>query len=155
MSSPKFCWDSSVFIALLTAEPRSEEDVAGLSEVIDLVDRREVTVITSSLIRSEVLDDATDPDLRRRLEDLFRRPSCVMVDVNRAISDKAGSLRSACRESGRRLRTPDAVFIATALLHRVDALHSFDDDHLSLSRRPEVDGLLICKPHGTQTILSL
>jgi predicted nucleic acid-binding protein len=144
-----------VFITVLTGELRSQEELDGLFEVMDLVDRQQATVITSSLVRSEVLDDLTDPTIRQRLNDLFRRPSFVTIDVNAAISDKAAALRAACRTTGRGLKSPDAVFIATALFHGADAMHTFDDKLLSLSGRTEVDGLTICKLHGVQTILEL
>lgn len=155
MPAPKFCWDSCVFIALLTGEERPQEDTDGLREVVDLVDRRQATIITSSLVRSEVFDDASDPTSRQRFEDLFKRPSCVLVDVNRAISDKAGQLRAQCRASGRRLETPDAIFLATALLFKVDALHTFDTKLLALSGNPAVGELVVTKPHAVQTILDL
>ena len=55
MAKAKVCWDSTVFIAVLTGEERTADDLQGLNEAIDLVDRRQLTVITSSLVRSEVL----------------------------------------------------------------------------------------------------
>lgn len=155
MPSAKYCWDSCVFIALLTGEARPDGEIDGMLEVVDLVDRHQAVIITSALVRTEVLEDNDDPAIRERLEYMFRRPSCVMIDVNAAISAKAGALRATCRAAGRSLKTPDAVFIATATLHGAVALHTLDDQLLGLSGLPEVDGLLISKPCGDQTILSL
>src|SRR5713101_2409586 len=136
MQRPKYCWDSSVFLVILTGEKRSEDDLNGLLEVTDLADRQRATIITSSMVRIEVLDDVTDPTIRKRLDDLFRRPSFVTVDINSAIQDKAATLRAACRKAGRKLKSPDAIFIATAILHSADAVHTFDDKLLKLSQNP-------------------
>lgn len=144
-----------MFLALLTGEARPQEDLDGLFEVLDLVDRDQAMIITSSVVRTEILDDEADPSAPERLEQIFARPTCVPIDVNRAISEKAGKLRTACKVGGRTLKTPDALFIATALLHGADALHTFDDRLLRLDGQPEVDGLHITKPHGRQTALSL
>ena len=155
MPKPKVCWDSCVFIGVLTGEQRSPDDLQGLNEVVDLVDRKQIVVITSSLVNSEVLEDTDDPGVRDRLRDLFRRPTFLTVEVNNAISDKAADIRSALRTAGRRLRTADAIFLATALVHGAAALHTFDDRLLALSGLPEVDSLRICKPQAEQTILPL
>ena len=155
MPKPKYCWDSCIFVTILTGEERSPEELQGLNEVIDLVDRRRALIITSSIVRTEVLDDIDDPKVRQGLDALFRRSSFLTVDVNNAISDKAGELRNRARAANRRLRVPDAIFVATALTHRVDALHTFDDQLLGWSQQTEVDGLLICRPGAEQTILEL
>src|SRR2546421_11794983 len=155
MQQPRYGWDACVVIALLTGEDRPEGERSGLLEVVDLIDSGKAAVLTSSLIRAEVLEDASNPDLRQKLEDVFRRPNCVAIDVSPAISERAGQIRSACRAAGRQLKTPDALYIATGLVHGVDEFHTFDDKLLSLSGLPEVEGLVITKPHATQTILPL
>lgn len=155
MAKPKVCWDSTVFIAILTVEERPPEDLQGLKEVIDLVDRRRLTVITSSLVRSEVLDKGYDTGVREKLRNLFRRPSFMIVEANTAISDKAGDIRDALLQSGRKLKTEDATFVATAILHGAQALHTFDDHQLALSGLPAVDGMVITKPQAEQTLLPL
>jgi len=155
MPSPKYCWDACVFIAYLTGEPRAQGEVDGLFEVLDLVDRHQAVILTSTLVRTEVLDDPAHPDLATRLEGLFASPSCVAIETNRAISEKAGRLRTACRAAGRSLKTPDALYLATALLNGATAFHTFDGQLLGLSGLHEVDLLTICKPSGPQTLLGL
>jgi predicted nucleic acid-binding protein len=142
-----------VVVALLTGEQRDQDEIDGMLEVVDLVDRRQAMLITSAILRTEVLEDINDPTVIERLEAMFRRPSCVMIDTNRAILEKARALRTAVKASKRSLKTPDAIFVATGLLHGADALHTFDDKLLALNGRAEVDGLRIVKPHGVQTLL--
>ena len=155
MPKPKYCWDSCVLIAHLTGENRPEDELEGLHEIVDLIDRRQAILITSAQAMSEVLTGPADPSLQGRLDALFRRPSCVMVDLNRVVLSKAGAIRQAVRNAGGRIEAPDAHFIATAVLHGVDALHTFDDRLLRLSGDQAVEGLRISKPRGDQMLLSL
>lgn len=113
-------------------------------------------VFTSTLARTEVIGDRHDSVLRNAFKSLFDRPSFVMMDNSSAIADIAGDLRVAVREAtGRRLRSPDATYIATALTVGVDALHSFDDDMLGLDGLSCVQGLPIKKPKGNQMTLGI
>jgi predicted nucleic acid-binding protein len=147
MQKPKFCWDATIFISHLTGEIRTPEETAGLAEVVDLTDSNRAIIITSSLLHTEVIGDSR---VIAALNALFRRPNFVQMNVSPEISRAAGRIRDATG-----LKTPDAIYVATAIEFRVDALHSFDDHHLRLSGAREVGGLVICKPRGVQTLLGL
>lgn len=156
MPSSKVCWDSCVFISLLNGGVgRSSDEISGMREVIDLADRQGVTIITSSLVETEVIGTIPEANVRAQMEALFQRPNIVQVAASTEVMRRAGELRSAASAARRRLDTPDAIFIATALLHAADALHSFDNDMLRLNGMALVDGLPIVKPSGSQTILQL
>jgi predicted nucleic acid-binding protein len=146
MPSKLFCWDSVTFISVLNGGVhRSTDEISGLHEVIDMVERRQARIVTSEIILAEVLDNAP------QLEALFRRPEYFMVSTGGPIMRKVRDLRSARRS----LKTPDATYIATALAYKADELHTFDGQLLRLSGASEVEGLRICKPTGTQTTLNL
>lgn len=155
MPTPKYCWDSCVFIAILSGEERTPEEKAALLEVVDAADRGAVIIVTSAMARAEVLEDVQQPRVRELFDALFRRPNFLMMDVSAAIAERAGEIRQRARASGRRIESADAAFIATALAHRVDAFHTLDDRLLNLDGSVHVDGLHICKPSGEQTILNL
>ena len=155
MSSNKICWDACVFTALLKGEQRPADEISGLREIVDLVDRKKVVLITSALIETEVIGELDDATLQERLEALFQRPNIVQVAASAEILRKAGLIRKAARESNRSLKTPDAVYVATAILHAANSLQTFDDKLLALSESPIVDGLQITKPRGMQTVLQL
>ena len=112
-----------------------------------MVERRQATIITSEVVISEVLEDAA------KLEELMKRPEYFMVTPGAPIQRKVRDIRTAAREIGRTPKTPDATFIATALLYKAEALHTFDGPVLGLSGLTCVDGLTICKPSGDQTTL--
>jgi predicted nucleic acid-binding protein len=158
MRKIKFCWDACVFIAHLKGEERSPEEAAGMREVLELIGTHRATVVTSAIVQSEVLNRAADEaQARDRLRAMLIRPSFVVADANLAISDKAGEFRERVNasSSGLILKRNDAIYVATAVLYGVDALHTFDPVLLNLDGSPLVDGLRICPPRGTQTTLAL
>jgi predicted nucleic acid-binding protein len=156
MPTSKVCWDSCVFISLLNGGiGRSSDEISGMREVIDLADRQGVTIITSTFVETEVIGEVPEAAVQAHLEALFQRPNIVQVAASSEIMRRAGNLRYAAMAAGRKLAAPDAIFVATALLHSADALHSFDRDLLRLNGLALVDGLPIVKPSGAQTILPL
>src|SRR5688500_7892183 len=104
MPKPNFCWDSGVFIAVLTGEQRSSEEIAGMREVVDLVDRNGAIISTSALATSEVLNRPTSPQTREKFEALFRRPNFQMIPANSAIFTLAAEIREGATREGRSIR---------------------------------------------------
>lgn len=151
MPSNLFCWDSVAFINLFNGGvDRTPDEISGIREVIDMVDRRKARIVTSETVIGEVLEAARD------LEQLLSRPQFLKVSPSGPIITKVRDVRSATRAAG--VHTPkfaDATYIATAILYRVDAFHTFDDRLISLSGLSCVDGIKICKPRGEQTTLGL
>lgn len=88
--------------------------------------------------------------LRSRFLQVFERPSYVWINTVPAIHDLAGDLRQALK-----LRTSDAIHLASAMRIRADALHTFDDGLLKLDGKAAVNNLRICKPRAVQTELAL
>lgn len=70
----------------------------------------------------------------------------VVRNVDLIVSEKAEEIRSKALSEGRKIKTPDAQHIATAIIHLVNAFHSLDDKLIKLSGSSVVDGLIICKP---------
>lgn len=155
MPRHKYCWDSCVFIAILTGEQRPRNELEALRDVMDLFDRGEAVVVTSALLEAEVLDAVGDDGVRDRLNGLLRRSNFVVQDVTRTLSQRAAEIRQSLRAQGIRLKTPDATFIATALVHGCTALQTYDGGLLSLTGREEVGRLRITIPQAEQTSLRL
>lgn len=151
----KYCWDATVFLALLTREERTPDELAGLAEVMEIVDQGRARIVTSALIHSEAIGRPENPHVVEALAGLFQRPNFVHMDLNPELSRMAGRIREQVIEDGMKLTTEDASYIATAIAYRVDALHTFDHHQLRLSDHRATGGLVICKPRGSQTLLGL
>ena len=120
------------------------------------MDRKQAKIITSAMASAEVIGPRGDDRVRVAFDLLFQHPNFIRIDPTGPMFARVGELREAVRnETGRSLKTPDAMFVVTALEYRADALHSFDDHLLGLSGLPCVSGLVICMPHGSQTTLAI
>lgn len=154
MQKTRYCWDSCVFIAILTAEDRTEDERTALNDAVNAVDRGHAIMVTSTLVQAEVLDAIKDPSVSGRFRDVLNLPNVLQQSVTSAIARRAGELRQALRGKVK-LSTADAVFVATALVHKCDSLQTYDAILLSLTGRPEVSGLRVTKPTADQTSLEL
>jgi len=156
MPKSKVCWDSVVFSKVLNGgQGLSADEISGLSEVVDLADRGQVLIVTSALIEIEVLGEIGDETIRARTAQLFERANIVAVEPSRVIIARAGKIREQGRLYGRNIKTPDAIFVATAIVHGAKTLHTFDGKLIALSGLDFIDGLPITKPRGEQTLLAL
>jgi predicted nucleic acid-binding protein len=160
-TKPKYYWDACIFLAWLQDErpPRRKPgEMEGLAEIVDEVERGDAVVVTSALTQTEVLSADFTEEQKTRFDRAFQRPSCVVVNVDQRIARLASEIRDRFRGEGKRIQTPDAVHMASALIVGADALHTFDDKLLGLdgqvlSATPVSRTLCICKPSGQQTVL--
>ena len=76
------------------------------------------------------------------------RKQVEVVTIDIRVAQKAQLIRN---NSRKKLSTPDAVHIATAIVSGAKLFHTFDDGLLQLSGKDEVDGLTItpCDIPGT------
>lgn len=158
MSSPqKVCWDADVLIAILKGQDpdRTEEELTALREAVTAFDAGRLIVVVPATIYTEVLDPIDDEEVGRHFESMLRRSNLIEQDITKEVSRVAGRIRKALRDSGRSVRTPDSQYIATALIHKCDALHTFDGRLHRLSGQDVVQGLTIIKPQVEQTELGL
>lgn len=109
--------------------------------------------MTSVLVHTEVLETIGGEATGLRLEQVLRRPNLVVQDISPDLARRAGAIRQSLRNAGMSLKTPDATFIATALVHRCGILQTYDQKLLNLSGRPEIDRLVIEKPQAEQATL--
>lgn len=131
--------DSSAFIAAVTQEPGSEP----IQRVLEDVQRQQLTLIasTASLVevrggsRSAPADDLID----KKIRDILEGPSVVLVELDRLVGLKARELAQL-----HRLRTWDAVHLASAVIGRADVLMTLDTDFPLDS---EVEGVWVTKPY--------
>ena len=141
---PKYCWDSSVFLAWMKEEAGAPLDDIGL--VADSIDDDRADLIVPVTVFSEIIEAKHTKSQLHRMQQFCKRSNVLSVDTTRAIAERAGELRSALLKEGRKLKTPDAQITATAILYGADALHTLDPDLLKISKSAAVAGLVIIKP---------
>lgn len=148
MSKTNYAWDTSVFIAWLAAEATAPLGDIGL--VVDEIDKEEekdrANLIVAVTTFSEILECKYTSEQLEKLERFLKRSNVVKVDTTFPIATKASEIRNAGLLDGRKIKTPDATIVATAIVMRADVLHSLDDGILGLDGRPYVEGLRITPP---------
>lgn len=157
-----FYWDTCLFLAWLKDEQRPDGEMDGVRDFLERGKRGEILILTSVLTLTEVLEASIPSATSDALQDLFRRRSFRLLNINRPIAALAAELRRSFRDKGAKLATPDAIHLASAIQYDVTAFHTFDNGGSSKSvGLLELDGdvaghkLRICKPLGQQQSLDL
>ena len=121
-----YCWDSCVFISLLTGQGRTPEDLANLRRLETLVDIGAVTIFTASITVIEVLACYLTEEQEAAFKSLLQRTNVMPVSVTMRISERARDIRNYYRKKGMEIAVPDSIHLATASIYKAAALHTFD-----------------------------
>lgn len=142
-----YCWDSNVLIAWVAEEAGAPLDDMQL--VMNEIDAGTAALLVPVTAYSEVLEAKNTPEQMTKFRRFLERSNVVVADTTKAIAEKAGEVRSRGMQAKpkRDIKTPDATFIATAIIYRADAFHTLETSQLpKLSKTAIVDNLFICSP---------
>ncbi len=132
---PVIYWDTCVFIAWLKDEKDKWPPAIwqGIEDVANLVQIGQAILVTSTLIRTEVFLGTLTPEQKLKFQGLLRRKNVQEIAPHMRITDRASTIREK-----HRIKTPDAIHLATAILYDVDEMQTMDGWHEDGKR----DGLL-------------
>lgn len=130
--------DASALIGIIKGDP----EFACLRSLLAAIERREVKLVESTAILTEVLakhqrDSPTHTDARTAALKLLESPTTELVDVSVVVARKAGELRVA-----HGLKTWDAIHLATAIVARVDVLIARDRKF----PKNQIEGVYVTEP---------
>ena len=146
---PVYSWDSSVLLKWINGEVEPADTVAGIADVVSKVDQGKCYLVFSQLIRVEALANRAGQSIRGKVEEALQRENVVVADVDSRIARKAAEIREYCArlEPARNVKTPDAIHLATAIVHAADELHIQDGQIENLSDEiQKVYGLKVGPP---------
>ena len=118
---PKFYWDTAPLIAWITDEKRDDPaEMAGLAEVLELVDRGKAILMTSVLWRAEVFDSSLTPAQKKKLEAAFDGSSLLELGIDSRVMTLTSEIRAFQAQSRKKdalktLSVPDAIHLASAI----------------------------------------
>ena len=144
---PLYGWDTSVFVAWLNEEQSAP--LGDIALVANEIDKDDAVLVVSVTVVSEVLECKMTDEQRTRFNKFFQRSNVILADVTLPIAQKAREIRDRGNAEGRKIKTPDAQIIATAIVFRCHVLHSLDNrgnGALRLDGSTIVDGLKITPP---------
>jgi predicted nucleic acid-binding protein len=154
-ANPLYYWDTCLFLAWLKDEPRKSGEMDGVREIIERAKRRDCRIMTSVITSVEVLQATIPAGIDTLFVGLMRRITRVAVDVK--VAQLAHDIRNHYQKAGgRKLETPDALHLATAILYRSDEFHTFDEnDLIPLSGNVAGHRQVICMPKAVNPGLDL
>jgi predicted nucleic acid-binding protein len=159
-----YYWDTAPLIAWITDEKRDDpSEMAGLAEVVELVERGRAVLMTSVLWRAEVLDLHLTPMQRRKLDAVFDGQNVIELQIDSRIMDLTSEIRnfhssSKRKDTIKKISVPDAIHLASAIHYGASEFHTFDGKRggknpgglLTLNGNVAGHRLKICSPRGIQ-----
>ena len=145
-NKPKYCWDTTTALAWLGEEESAP--LADIALVVQEIDANEAILIMPATVYSEILEAEFTPEQLATFEAFLKRSNVHSVDLTPEIARRAAAIRQRGREEKpkRKLKTPDAQILATAIAYGADALHSLDRDLLQLNGHGTAERMTILKP---------
>lgn len=130
--TPLFYWDACVFIAYLTDEQREQSEINGLIDVAEKINSGEVRLVTSTLTHAEVLNSTLSKDEQEKFDSIMKRRNVEWADTSVRVWKLTHDIRDfykqkQAQDNLKTLTTTDAVHLATAILYKVNELHTFDE----------------------------
>ncbi len=156
----KYYWDTNVILSYIKGkgkgENRTDEELRDIDGVVKDIEDKKAIIVTSALTLTEVFTGELNDEQKERYNSVFKRPSTVQIDVHNNISLKASEIREHYNKQKKKIKSPDAIHLATAILTGVDALHTFDkDDLIPLNGNVMGHNLKICKPKSAQSTFGI
>ncbi len=103
--------------------------MAGIEASIVEIESSRWSLITSAIAFAEVLESKSGAENVKKFRELFKRPNIASINTDMRIGELAGELKDYYFKRGekRKLTTPDALHLATAILYDAEEFHTFDD----------------------------
>jgi hypothetical protein len=146
---PVYQWDTSILLKWINGETEPEDTVAGIADVIQKTDAGRCYLVFSQIVRAEAFANEAGMSIQNEVEGALQRQNVVVVDVDSRVARLAGEIRGYCLglEPKRKMKTPDAIQVATAIVQAVDELHIQDGQIENLSAElQDKYNLKVCLP---------
>ena len=133
-------WDANFHIALFNKEATTDPQyLTALEETYEDMLHGKVHILTCTLIWVEVFRD----EEHRAIHDkLLCCPHYSLIETVSSVYALAGELRSKCDKVNQKLKTPDAIHIASGYLAKADDIWTTDDQLINKGKA----GLLVDTP---------
>jgi predicted nucleic acid-binding protein len=124
--TPRYCWDSCVFISLLTQADRTAEEIQKLIAVERLSDNGGCVIFTAAITLVEVLSCMLTPEQEQLFQELLQRSNVTAVSITPRIAITAREIRDHYQKQDIKMAVADSIHLATAVHYNATALHTYD-----------------------------
>jgi len=154
---PTYYWDTCVFLAWIKDEERPNREMEGVNNIAEQVFRKSAILVTSTLIKVEILRCTLDKTGIERFDNLFKLRNLQQISQDPRVINLSNEIREYYQrqreiDGVKTVSTPDAIHLASAILYDVTEFHTFDEKRkrgralLSLNSNVAGYPLKICKP---------
>jgi predicted nucleic acid-binding protein len=136
-------WDTCIWLAWFGNEiNRKPGEIEGIQEDIRRFEAQEILIATSTLTWVEMFkaEQTLGARAKQRLTRLFDRHDVIKISVDMPVTRLATEIRALYSTANDGLPTislPDAIHLASALLYRVRAFHTFDEADSKKPSKPQ------------------
>lgn len=120
---PRVCWDSCVYISLLTGVNRTPQEMKALYEIEHLANEEKVIIFTSVVTIVEVLECKLTAEQAAKFKGLIANPMTPFQQVDTRLAELAHTIRSFYEG---KISTPDAIHLATAIQYGATSFQTYD-----------------------------
>ena len=153
-NKPIFYWDADVFISWLQGDDRTPEEMNGIESVYKLAEYNKATLLVSLLWRIEVLDSTLNTEQKTTLQQALSGKLFAIRPIGEKVIDLAHNIRDFYLKKNpeenqstlRKIKTPDAIHLASAIIYGAHEFHTFDTKILKLDGNVAGYKLKICHP---------
>lgn len=129
---PRFYWDACVFLSYIN---ENEDRISDISSLLEHARKQEIEIVTSTVSVVEVAfaateqqDSALSEEAEAKINKLWEASSPIkLVEFHVLIAEEAKDLMRVGIPLGWRLKSKDAVHLATAERLGVTELHTYDN----------------------------
>ena len=120
--------------------------LGNMDSIVTEIDYEEANFLLAVTVITEILESKHTKQQMDQFEKFRERPNVITADTTVPIAMKARKIRSDGDSEGRKIKTPDATIMATAIIYKANVLHTMEPKLIALSGLPIVDGLVISEP---------
>lgn len=138
MKKGLICWDSSVLISYMRGDEEENRN-RDMNSVVESIEKGFYKLVVSTLLYVEILESKMPGDSIKRFEKFMQnREKIEVVAVDIRVAKKAQVIRNSTK-----IKTPDAIHLATAIVSGAKLFHTFDKELLQLSGKGVVESIPI------------
>ncbi len=131
-------WDSSVLISYIRGDEEENRN-RDMNSVVEIIEKGFYKLVVSTLLYVEILESKMPGDSIKRFEKFMQnREKIEVVAVDIRVAKKAQVIRNSTK-----IKTPDAIHLATAIVSGAKLFHTFDKELLQLSGKGVVESIPI------------
>ena len=134
-----YCWDTTLFIALMNEEPGTPFDV--IDVISDELDKGLAVLLVPTVVFAEIWEAKHSSEALKIIDAYLKNDNVIVEELSVDIARKAADIRQRIKAStGKKYKLADAIVIATALCMKADVVPGQSHHFLGCFREVMVSG---------------